>query len=541
MYTIIAILPIILALLLMVLAKMSAAKSLAISLGVTLVTAYFVWNMEVITLFSYAIQGLLKSLDILFIIFGAILLLNTLKKTGAIDAINKGFSGISNDRRIQAIIIAWLFGAFIEGAAGYGTPAALAAPLLVGLGFPPMAACIVSLIANSTPVPFAAVGTPTLTVISTISSDITGAGLDIEAFKSELSGLIAAELGVGGILVPCIIVAVLVLVFGKERKAKSILEIIPFAIFSGLAFVVPYYLFAEFVGPEFPSIIGSLIGLVIVIAAARLKFLVPRYVWEFESNKGLVKDIDKSGSKTEYSGMSLIKAWLPYFSIAFILLISRLPSLGIKGILQSSKIGISSILGVDNTGYFFQWAYNPGIFPFMLVSLVVAVLYGLKGREIRKVCHDTVKQLLSIAAALFCGMAMVQVMMNSNINNAGLPSMLTQIAVTLADLTGRAFPFASPIIGILGAFISGSCTVSSVLFSSLQFQTATMLSLPTAVIVALQISGGAIGNMICINNVLAVTSTAGAGGNEGKIVVINLIPSFIYALLSSIIAVIIIY
>ena len=160
MYAFLAAIPLLLALGFMVVLRMPAAKSLAISLAAALLLALFVWQMGMQEVVSYAVYGFLKSWEVLFIIFGAILLLNTLRKTGVIQTINSGFLRISPDRRVQAIIIAWMFGAFIEGSAGFGTPAALAAPLLVGLGFPPMAACLVALIANSTPVPFCRRGNP---------------------------------------------------------------------------------------------------------------------------------------------------------------------------------------------------------------------------------------------------------------------------------------------------------------------------------------------------------------------------------------------
>jgi lactate permease len=297
-------------------------------------------------------------------------------------------------------------------------------------------------------------------------------------------------------------------------------------------------------GAGLPSIIGSINGLSYRRRGEIQVFLVPKYIWEFPSNKKTEAesktDVTPAGPSAK-PAMSLVAAWAPYAAIAVLLLFSRIPAIGVKAVLNSVPVGVSGILGVDGVNWSFVWAYNPGIFPFMLVAMVVALVYGLNRKEIAGVWGGTVKQLVQIAIALFCGVAMVQVMMNSNVNTTGLPSMLTQIAITMSELTGRAFPLISPFIGALGAFVSGSCTVSSVLFSSLQFQTATMLALPPAVIVALQISGGAIGNMICINNVVAVTSTAGARGTEGKIIILDLIPMAIYCLISSAVAFILIY
>jgi lactate permease len=156
----------------------------------------------------------------------------------------------------------------------------------------------------------------------------------------------------------------------------------------------------------------------------------------------------------------------------------------------------------------------------------------LTGKEILTVMQSTAKQIRNNAIALFSAVALVHVMMYSNINDAGYPSMLTQIANQLADKTGQAFPLISPFIGMLGSFVSGSCTVSSIMFSSLQFQTAVLLDFSPIVIVALQVSGGAIGSMFSINSVIAVSSTTEMTGQEGRIIARNLLPAILYALIT---------
>ncbi|GHV42430.1 L-lactate permease [Spirochaetia bacterium] len=545
MYALIAAVPLVLALVLMIAFRVPASKSLAASLGVSIILGLLVWKMELITVLAYGVLGFLSSWDVLLIIFGAILLLNTLKATGAIEAINLGFRNISTDRRIQTIIIAWMFGAFVEGAAGFGTPAALAAPLLVGLGFPSVVACIAALAANSTPVPFAAVGTPSLTSVAALAEDIVAAGGNVEAWTREFSRLTSLFLGVGGLLVPFQICAIMVIMFGKERKLRSALEILPFSLFSGAAFVVPYHLLGSFAGPDFPSIIGSLIGLGAVICAAKYKFLTPRHVWDFPAGSvppGTAPEADSqtgpaagkvlTGNEIQgKTNMSLLKAWSPYLIIAALLLITRIPALGIKGLLQSVKIIIPNILGVEGANFSFAAPYNPGIFPFMVISLIVGFCFGLSFRETGRIWRGTAKQLVSVATALFCGVAMVQIMRYSSVNQSGLPSMLQQIATSLANGVGRVFPVVSPLIGLIGAFVSGSCTVSGLLFSPLQFETARMLGFDTAGIIALQMAGGSIASIISINNVIAVTSTTGASGSEGKILLVNMLPCFIYYVL----------
>ena len=260
-YALLATIPFLTALVLMVGFKFSSGKSLIISLIVTIVLAVAVWKI-----------GALKSLDLLLIISGAILLLNTLKQTGIMQVINEGFQKITPDPRIQAIIIAYMFGAFIEGAAGYGTPAALAAPLLVGLGFPPVAACAVALISNSTPVPFAAVGTPMLTNMTNLSSAVTEQlGIPLDQFTAEVTHKTVLYLGLAGFIVPILLVVTLVMFYSTGRRMKSIVEMIPFCLMASCSFVIPYYFLGTYLGPEFASIISACIGLVVTVLAARAK------------------------------------------------------------------------------------------------------------------------------------------------------------------------------------------------------------------------------------------------------------------------------
>lgn len=543
MYAFVAFLPILVTIILMVVLNWGAKKALPLAWGIAAIVALLVWKMDLHSVISYSVFGVLKSFDVLIIIFGAILILNTLKQSGAMATINNGFSGITKDRRIQAIIIGWMFGAFIEGAAGFGTPAALAAPLLVGLGFPPLAAAMVALVFNSTPVAFGAVGTPIFGAMSTISSNLSSVGGNAEAFQMSMTKWISYSHGIVGIFVPLLAIAMLTKFFGKEKSIKPALEAAPFAIFAGAAFVVPYALIATFFGPELPSLVGAFIGLPIVIIAAKKGLFMPKTTWDFP-NKKEWEDDWKSSQDTGAIGesnMSLVKAWLPYILIAIILVITRIPSFGLKEILASQVIKISNVMGVENLNYGLKWAYLPGTIPFILVALATHFIHGMSGKKIKIAWKNTFKQISGAAIALFAGIALVQLMLNSGVNGAGLDSMLTEMAKATASLSGIAYPFFAPFIGVLGAFMSGSNTVSNILFSSLQFETASILEMPQVLIVSLQVIGGSIGNMVCVNNVVAVCATVGAIGLEGKIIRKNAIPMFIYAIVVAIVVAVLIY
>ena len=527
LYVFLSALPFLTALILMVGFHFPSGKSLVLSLILTCILVLTAWQMDLPSVLAYFVYGALKSLDLLLIIGGAILLLNTLKQTGIMTVINNGFQRISPDPRIQAIIIAYLFGAFIEGAAGFGTPAALAAPLLVGLGFPPVAACAVALISNSTPVPFAAVGTPTLTNMSNLSSAVAASGVPLDEFTSAVTHKTCLYLGLGGLLVPLMLVTTLVLCFGAGQKMLRIIEMLPFCLLSALSFVVPYYLLGTYLGPEFASIIGSVAGLLITVISAQRRFLTPKMVWHFRYS---IRKEQETLPPQTVTLLDIVKAWLPYLIIAILLLLTRIPAFGLKGLLNSLSFHLHDLLGVSGLDFDFALAYNPGLIPFMLVSLGTMLLKRkhLPEHGMRLIFSATGRQLLMIALALISGVSMVQIMMNSGVNHSGLDGMLAQISTFLVDSVGTAFPVISPLLGVLGAFVSGSCTVSGVLFAPLQYQTAEILQLSTTSIIALQMSGGAIGNMICINNVVAVSSTTNALGSEGRIIRMNLIPCLLY-------------
>lgn len=444
-------------------------------------------------------------------------------------SINQGFTRVSPDKRIQAIIICWMFGSFIEGAAGFGTPAALAAPLLVSLGFPPLAAATVALIFDSTAVSFGAVGTPVSAALTQLGSSVG------PEFAQKLSFWTALPHAVMGVFVPFLGVAVLTKVFGKEKSFKPALEVLPFAIFSGLVFSVPYVVVAAVFGYEFPSLLAALIGLVITVIAAKKKFLIPKTTWGFAPESEWRDDwrAKTELEKAKPSKMPLILAWTPYVLIAAVLVITRIPELGIKDIINTNAvppfvIKFDNIFGVDSLDFSLKWANIPGVLPFIPVAILTHFMHKMSFQEVKTAWVDTFKQIGGAAVAIIFGIALVQVMKFSDINESGLHNMMVIMAEFISNAGASIFVVLSPIIGILGSFISGSNAVSNLLFTNLQFETAQALNLSTVFVVAMQVIGGAIGNITCINNAVAVCATVGTSGAEGKIIKTNVVPTAIY-------------
>ncbi len=537
-YALLAFLPILVTILLMTVFNWPAKKALPLAWFMCAVIGVAAWKMEILDVVAQTLAGFLNSLDATLVIFGAILVMNTLQKSGGMSVINVGFKSVSNDKRIQAIIIGFMFGSFIEGAAGYGTPAALAGPLLVSLGFPTIAAATVALIYDSAAVSFGAVGTPVITSANQLRDTITGAGIDFEAYQAELTLWSAIPHMVFALFLPFVAIAVMTKFYGKEKSFKPAFEVFPFALFAGLCFSVPYILIAAFLGPEFPSMFSSIIGLVLTILAAKKGFLVPKKEWSFAD----VSEWDESWKpkiaseeKTEDEGkkpMSLVRAWIPYVLIGLILVVTRIDALGLKGILSNLAINTGDILGVKGASYAFKPLWLPGILPFALVAILTIPIHGMSKKAVKDAWVESLKQIVGAAIAIAFGVALVQIMKNSATEAMNGNGMMTVMADFLAGLAGKAYIVIAPFIGVLGAFISGSNTVSNILFTNLQYDIASNLQLSTIAIVALQVVGGAIGNITCINNVVAACATVGTTGSEGKIIKTNLIPMIIYTLIA---------
>ncbi len=528
MYCFAALLPILLAVVLMIKFRFPPGKALPLSLLLTAVIAFFLWKMNPALIGAAALFGVLKSLDIILIITGAILLLNVLKTGGAVPAINNTFAHISEDRRIQAVIIAWIFSNFIEGAAGFGAAPALAAPLLAGLGFPVMPALVVSLVCNSLSVPFGGAGIPILTIRSMLAPDIVNTGMTPEAFGKEMLSALTTVSAVSGVLIPFIGVSFMILLSGDKRKWKSILEIFPFALFGGLAFVVPWKLTAVYLGPELPNILGSAVALPVLLLVLKSGILTPKHVWDFPGNEGRERQ-----TVCTDSGMPRWKAWLPYTLIAVLLVLTRLDILPFKDMLNSVfRIQLPEIGGFEGTAFHWAVLNNPGVFPFLVISLISAGFLGIRKQDFLAVLKNSEKQIRYPAIAIAASFAMVQIMVFSGTNSTGRPDMLTEIARTAAGTLGRGFFLASPVLGVFGTFFTGSCTVSNILFGSIQFNTARLLGMPETLLTALQNAGGGLGSMIRIAGLVAACATVNASGKEGKLLLLNCIPCAIMVLLT---------
>ena len=541
--------PILLAAVMLIGLRWPASRAMPLVYLFTAAIGLFVWDMSFNRIIASTLQGLVITLGLLWIIFGAILLLNTLKHSGGITAIRAGFTTISPDRRIQAIIIAWLFGCFIEGASGFGTPAAIAAPLLVAVGFPAMAAVLLGMLVQSTPVSFGAVGTPIVVGINsgldtaTIGAQLTAQGSSWSIFLQQITSSVAITHAIVGTVMPLVMVLMLTRFFGKEKSWKAGFEVLPFAIFAGLAFTLPYAATGIFLGPEFPSLLGGLVGLAIVTTAARFKFLTPKTTWDFADAKEWPAEwlgtIEMKLDDIAARPMSAFRAWLPYVLVGALLVISRVfPQVGAA--LKSVSVAFANILGEAGINAGIEPLYLPGGI-LVAVVLITFFLHGMRAAELKAAVKESSSVLLSAGFVLLFTVPMVRILINSGVNGAELASMPIVMARYVADSVGGIYPLLAPSVGTLGAFLAGSNTVSNMMFSQFQFGVAQSLGISGAMVVATQAVGAAAGNMVAIHNVVAASATVGLLGREGSTLRKTVWPTLYYVLFTGVIGLIAIY
>ncbi|ALX49620.1 L-lactate permease [Lentibacillus amyloliquefaciens] len=503
----------------LVIFRMPAVKGMFYSALIVIGLAFFVWGMGGTVVIASILQGLHKALTILLILFGAVVLLNTLRHTGAVDRINRGFRNISSDMRVQVIIVAFLFGALIEGAAGFGTPAVVTGPLMVALGFNPMAAAALALIADSSPVSFGAVGTP----VQIGLSNIPGADL---AFFNEIGLKITLIDLFAGTFIPLILVAILTLFFGKKKELSSTLSMAPWALLIGIAYTGSSLLYAALFGQEFVSILAALTGLAVATLTARKGFFLPKITW----NEALQSDFKESEEK---SSMGLIKAWSPYLVVVGLLLITRIIDPIKEFTLTYVDLTWSNILGIEGITSGWEVLYSPGTV--LVVAAVFAILIQRKSfSNFAKASKESLGQIKSAGMALFSTLALVQVFTNTGMNMDDLVSMPQYIAESLAATFGSRWLFVAPFLGELGSFITGSATVSTLTFSPIQYNVANEVGMNTQIILGLQVIGSAAGNMICVHNVVAASTVVGLSGKEGDIIRKTLLPALIYGILAGV-------
>lgn len=481
---ILAMLPILWLILALSLLKVAGHKACVIALAITAVLAAFYWKLSPICIGTAALEGALNALwPICLVIIAALFTYNLSLKTGAMDAIKKMLGGVSADKRVLLLIIGWGFGNFMEGMAGFGTAVAIPASMLAGIGVDPIRAVIACLVANTTPTAFGSVGVPTVTLAS-----VTG----IDAL--QLSGSVAVIQSILTFLSPFFMVCIL----GGGMKAMK--GMIAMTLTASLSFTVPWFVAAQVIGSELPDIIGSIFSLVCMVAATRI--FSPKDSGEYQI------DVADKRQESSVSMAEGVKAWSPFLLIFLLLMMTSTLCPPVHNLIAGIKTQTVVYAGEGGSTLSFSWINTPGVMIF-IAAIVGGFIQKASVVDMLQVLGETLKKYWKTILTICSVMATAKIM--------GYSGMISDIANFLVVAAGPFYPFISPLIGALGAFVTGSGTSTCVLFGGLQSQTAISLGLNPTWMAAANVMGAGIGKMICPQGIAIGAGAINAVGSESKI------------------------
>lgn len=485
--------PLILFIFLVFFKKVKLVWASLFSLLTTFLLVIFIWKINLPIVTASFLKGTFIATDIFLIVFGALFFLETLKKANIINHLCIYLEKISPDYRIQVIILAWFFLSFLEGTSGFGTPSAIVAPLLIGLGLSPILSVAISLLGNSTAGIFGAAGTPIR---------VGFAGLDITNVP-----IYSALINIIGFIVPVFILWAST--SSQKNRKEQFFEALPFAIFSGFAFVIPS-VFVVFLGQEFPSIIGAVIGFIIVLFALKFNLFVPKTIRSLRQKE------------LEVYTPPPLKVFFPYILLIFLLILGKI---------FFSGVGFTLDFGLKHTFSLF----NPGLI-FIISSVLTNIFYRKhKNFDLKIIKNSALKSVEPFLVITLISI-MVQLMINSNQNSSGNFSFLQIIA---NNLKTPLLPFLAPFIGAFGSFLTGSVTVSNIMFGSILESTSRVLGINSSIILSLELIGGAAGNMIALADILPALAVVSLQGQVREVLKRVIIPCSIYVILVGIIGLLI--
>lgn len=476
--------------------KMPAHKATIIGLAVSAIIAVIAWNMPVSLMLKAALEGVVMAVwPILWVILAAIFTYNVSVETGAMDKMRDQIASLSDDRRIQALLIAWGFGAFLEAAAGFGTAVAIPAAILIGLGFEPLAAAVLCLIANTVPVAFGAVGIPVTTLAQVADLPVMDLTYDI-----------ALQ------LTPFVIIIPAGLILMMTRSAAGLKGVTGAALVAGISFAIPQLLIAKFVGPQLTAIGASIVSM--AATALWAKNFPPAQIWHFpfEGTKGTEKRKIGVRAADNQTVFDQVAAWAPYLLIlVFILATSPLvPTLNTAFGHVKSYILIYNAPGGKPLAI--DWLLTPGTL-IVIAAIIGGFIQGATAAGLVKILYKTFVNLKKTSITIISIVALAKIMSYSG--------MVAAIALALAKVTGSAYPLLAPALGALGTFVTGSDTSANVLFGPLQKQTALQIGVDPTWIAASNTTGATAGKMISPQSIAIATTATGQSGKEGEILAIT--------------------
>lgn len=499
---VLAMLPILWLIIALSVLKMAGHKACVITLVLTALLACFYWKLSAVCTLTAALEGILNALwPICLVIVAALFTYNLTLKTGAMEEIKKMLASVSKDTRVLTLIIGWGFGNFMEGMAGFGTAVAIPASMLAGIGLNPLNAVLACLVANTTPTAFGSVGVPTVTLASVTGTEVL-----------PLAGNVAVIQFILAFLSPFLMVCIC----GKGIKALK--GMIPTTLVAALSFTVPWFLAAKLIGPELPDIIGSICSMVCIIVAAKIFNRNPDAEYSIET-----KSQEESKAITVGEG---VKAWSPFILIFVLLMATSVLCPPIHNFIAGFKSNLVVYAGENGNTLSFSWINTPGVIIF-IAAIIGGVIQGAGAGEMLSVLGDTLKKYWKTILTICSVMAAAKIMSYSG--------MISDIAKLLVVVAGSFYPLIAPLIGALGAFVTGSGTSTCVLFGGLQSETAATLGLNPSWMAAANVMGAGIGKMICPQSIAIGAGAIGAVGSESKILGAVLKYFLLYVVLAGVI------
>jgi lactate permease len=512
--------------------KNGLPSTVAFALAALLTYLVRIWFFKTSPNLAHAaiISGLLQALTPISIVFGAIFFFVALEHSGAMETLRLWLDGVSRNPVAQLMIVGWSFVFLIEGASGFGTPAALAAPILVGLGFPPVRVAILCIVMNAVPTSFGAVGTPTWFGLGSLG--LTESQLLEIGLKSALMHAIAA------LVIP-------VIALGFVVDWKVIRRNLLFAELAVLASVVPMAAVAAF-NYEFPSVVGGMVGLLTTIFLARRGIgLAKNGANTAGSITGSSQAISQEPQASPLHPGDVLRALAPLLATVGILLLTRIPFLGLRQLLTSEANWLSVPLGPVGVfslspslvfhlrgilGEDLNWSHAllfvPSILPFFVAAALALILYRCPQSVFGDVAKETFARLRNPVIALFGALVFVQLLKID-----GERASARILGDALATGAGGLWIYFAGFLGALGSFFSGSNTISNLTFGPVQLRIAQDLGVSTTTMLALQTVGAAMGNMVAIHNIVAVCAVLGLKNQEGNILKKTFIPTLVYGII----------
>ncbi|MFW1858057.1 L-lactate permease [Acinetobacter defluvii] len=505
--SLIALIPIIFFFLALAVFRMKGSVAGTITVVLALLVSLFAYQMPSMMAFASMAYGFLYGLwPIAWIIIGAVFLYKISVKTGQFDIIRSSILSITEDQRLQMLLVGFAFGTFLEGAAGFGAPVAITAALLVGLGFKPLYAAGLCLIVNTAPVAFGAMGIPII-----VAGQVSGVD------TMEISQMVGRQL-------PFMVIIVLFWIMAIMDGWRGMKETWPAVLVGGGSFALAQYLTSNFVGPELPDItaaIASLVSLTIL-----LKYWQPKHIFRFADQDSSIDENLAAQKQQKYSIAQIAKAWSPFAILTAMVTIWSIQPFkalfakdgALSDLVISIKVPflhqmiqkmppvVNEIKDYDAI-YKFDWLSATGTAIF--IAAIITIIYlKMKPKDAVVTFAETVNELKIPIYSIGMVLAFAFI--------ANYSGMSATLALALAH-TGQAFTFFSPFLGWLGVFLTGSDTSANALFSALQATTAQQIGVPEVLLVAANTSGGVTGKMISPQSIAIACAAVGLVGKESDL------------------------